>query len=48
MKILYCIYQLFVALPITILMTIWTAFTVRKWTMARPIRSMRTRMLSVL
>ena len=28
MKILYCIYQLFVALPITILMTIWTAFTV--------------------
>ena len=28
MKYLYCLYQLVVALPITILMTIWTAITV--------------------
>ena len=28
MKILYCIYQIFIAVPVTILMTIWTAFLV--------------------
>ncbi len=28
MKIFYCIYQLFIAFPVTILMTIWTAFLV--------------------
>ena len=28
LKILYCIYQVFVAIPVTILMTIWTAILV--------------------
>ena len=28
MRILYCIYQIFIAFPVTILMTIWTAFLV--------------------
>ena len=28
MKYLYCIYQLFIAFPVTVLMTIWTAFLV--------------------
>ena len=28
LKILYCIYQVIIAIPVTILMTIWTAFLV--------------------
>ena len=28
MRILYCIYQVFVAFPVTIVMTIWTAILV--------------------